>query len=61
MSHKSASLTTLALQKFKRNFWGVLSLSVIAFYIVIALFAYIIAPDNTAYANQMHLSIHSQP
>ncbi|WOI22776.1 ABC transporter permease [Nonlabens ulvanivorans] len=61
MSHKSASLTTLALQKFKRNFWGVLSLSVIAFYIVIALFAYVIAPDNTAFANQMHLSIHSQP
>lgn len=61
MSHKSASLTSLALQKFKRDFWGVLSLSVIAFYIVIALFAYVIAPDNTAYANQMHLSIHSQP
>ncbi|GAK92976.1 oligopeptide transport system permease protein OppC [Nonlabens ulvanivorans] len=38
-----------------------MSLSVIAFYIVIALFAYVIAPDNTAYANQMHLSIHSQP
>ncbi len=61
MSHKSASLTSLALQKFKRDFWGVLSLSVIAIYTLIAIFAYLIAPDNTQYANQMHLSIHSQP
>ncbi|MGJ8683429.1 MAG: ABC transporter permease [Nonlabens sp.] len=61
MSHKSASLTTLALQKFKRNFWGVLSLSVILIYALIALFAYLIAPDDTQNANQMHLSILSQP
>lgn len=61
MSHKSASLSSLALQKFKQNFWGVLSLSVILLYTLIALFAYLIAPDNTQFANQMHLSIHSQP
>lgn len=61
MSHQSASLSTLALQKFKRNFWGVLSLSIIACYTCIALFTYVMAPDNTANANQMHLSIHSQP
>jgi len=60
MSHKSASLTSLALQKFKRNFWGVLSLSLIIVYALIALSAYLIAPDNTEYSNQMHLSIHSQ-
>ena len=24
-------------------------------------FAYIIAPDSSQYANQMHLSIHSKP
>jgi hypothetical protein len=29
MSEKSSSLSSLALQKFKRNFWGVLSLGYI--------------------------------
>jgi peptide/nickel transport system permease protein len=57
----SKSLTYLALQRFKKNRWGVLSFGVIVFYILVALFAYAIAPDNTRYANQMHLSIHSQP
>lgn len=61
MSHKSTSLRSLALQKFKKNFWGVLSFAVISFYALIAIFAYVIAPDNTPYANQMHISIHSQP
>ena len=28
---------------------------------MLALLAYVIAPDNTRYANQMHLSIHSKP
>ena len=28
---------------------------------VLAILAYVIAPDNTRYANQMHLSIHSRP
>lgn len=55
------SLTALALHKFKKNLWGVLSILVILFYAFIAIFAYVIAPDDTQYANQMHLSIHSQP
>ncbi len=55
------SLTQLALQKFRKNFWGVLSLSFIVICGLVALFAYVIAPDDSQNANQMHLSIHSQP
>lgn len=61
MSQRPKSLTSLALQKFKKNFWGVLSLSYIVLCGLAALFAYVIAPDNSENANQMHLSIHSQP
>ena len=61
MTKTSNSLSSLALQKFKRNFWGVLSLSYIIVCGIIALFAYTFAPDNSQNANQMHLSIHSKP
>ena len=61
MCRKSSSLKGLALQKFKKNFWGVLSLSYILLCGFIALFAYVIAPDSSENANQMHLSIHSKP
>lgn len=60
MSQQANSLTSLALQKFKKNFWGVLSLVYIIGCGLAALFAYVIAPDNSQNANQMHLSIHSQ-
>ena len=60
MNRSSNALTQLALQKFKKNFWGVLSLSVIIIFGLIALFAYALAPDNSKNANQMHLSIHSK-
>ena len=59
-NYQSASLTTLALQKFKKNFWGVFSFSFIVVCGFIALFAYVFAPDNSQNANQMHVSIHSQ-
>ncbi len=61
MSQPAQSLSALALQKFKKNFWGVLSLVFIILCGLAALFAYVIAPDTTQNANQMHLSIHSQP
>jgi peptide/nickel transport system permease protein len=61
MPHNSGSLWQLALQKFKKDFWGVFSLCIILTYVFIAVFAYFIAPDDTQYANQMHISIHSQP
>jgi peptide/nickel transport system permease protein len=60
MSKQSGSLTQLALQKFKKNFWGVLSFYIILLIGLVSVFAYILAPDNSQNANQMHLSIHSQ-
>ena len=60
MAKQANSLTQLALQKFKRNFWGVFSLGYIVLCGLVALFAYELAPDDSQNANQMHLSIHSQ-
>ncbi|WP_323786953.1 ABC transporter permease [Psychroserpens sp.] len=60
MSNPSGSLTKLALQKFKKNFWGVLSFWLIVSIGLISIFAYTIAPDDSQNANQMHLSIHSK-
>ncbi|WCO01172.1 ABC transporter permease [Psychroserpens ponticola] len=60
MSNNSGSLTQLALQKFKKNFWGVLSFWLIVSIGLVSVFAYVIAPDNSQNANQMHLSIHSK-
>ncbi|MCC1483192.1 ABC transporter permease [Winogradskyella immobilis] len=54
------SLTQLALQKFKKNFWGVFSLGVIVCIGLMSVFAYFFAPDASKNANQMHLSIHSK-
>ena len=54
------SLSHLALQKFKQNFWGVFSLIFIVLVGLISVFAYTIAPDNSKNANQMHISIHSK-
>jgi len=60
MSATSNSLTQLALQKFKKNFWGVFSFWVIVVIGLLSIFAYVISPDNSRNANQMHLSIHSK-
>ena len=60
MSTHPHSLKQLALQKFKKNFWGVFSFYFILLVGLISIFAYMIAPDNSQYANQMHLSIHSK-
>ncbi len=60
MSNTSNSLQQLALQKFKKNFWGVFSFWFIVFVGVISVFAYVFAPDNSQNANQMHLAIHSK-
>ncbi|NJX16193.1 ABC transporter permease [Tamlana crocina] len=57
---QSNSLKHLALQKFKRNFWGVFSFFFIILVGILSVFAYVFAPDDSQYANQMHLSIHSQ-
>ena len=60
MSNQNNSLTRLALQKFKKNFWGVFSLSIIIGIGFISVFAYVFSPDASKNANQMHLSIHSK-
>lgn len=60
MSNNNNSLTSLALQKFKKNFWGVFSLAIITCIGLISVFAYVFAPDASKNANQMHLSIHSR-
>lgn len=57
---KSTSLSQIALQKFKRNFWGVFSFGFLTLCVLLAIFAYALAPDNSQNANQMHLSIHSK-
>ncbi|WP_370226571.1 ABC transporter permease [Mesoflavibacter sp.] len=60
MSKNSSSLSQLALQKFKKNFWGVFSLIYIGLVGIISVFAYVFAPDSSQNANQMHVSIHSK-
>ena len=60
MVTKTNSLSQIALQKFKKNFWGVFSLCFIGVVGLISVFAYIFAPDNSQNANQMHVSIHSK-
>lgn len=61
MSNQNNSLSRLTLQKFKKNIWGVFSCVIIASIGLVAVFAYVFAPDKTSHANQMHLSIHSKP
>ena len=60
MGNTKNSLTGLALQKFKKSFWGVLSFWFIVLVGLLSVFAYVIAPDDSQNANQMHLSIHSK-
>lgn len=60
MSGHTNSLSQLALRKFKKNFWGVFSFWFIVLVGFISVFAYVLAPDNSQNANQMHLSIHSK-
>ncbi|WP_370390762.1 ABC transporter permease [uncultured Winogradskyella sp.] len=61
MSAQNNSLTSFALQKFRRNFWGVFSFGLIVTVGIVAILAYVIAPDASKNANQMHLAIHSKP
>lgn len=49
-----------ALQRFKRNRWGVFSALYIGLMLALALFAYVLSPDKTRNANQMNLTIHSK-
>ncbi len=61
MLQQSKSLSQLAFQKFKQNKVGMISLCFIFLCGFVALFCYPLAPDNSNFANQMHLEIHSKP
>jgi peptide/nickel transport system permease protein len=61
MSLQSKSLSKLAFKKFKQNKVGMASLCFILICGFVAIFCYPLAPDNSNFANQMHLEIHSKP
>ena len=48
-------LTALAVHKFKRSYLGVVSICFIASVGLVSIFAYVLSPDRSQYANQMHL------
>lgn len=60
MRSENNSLSYLALQKFKKNTIGVLSFLYILFCGFTAIFCYLLAPDGSNNANQMHLELHSK-
>lgn len=60
MSNTSKSYTQIALQRFKKDFWGVLCFWVIIAISAIALFAYFFIPDNSKNANAGDLALRSQ-
>lgn len=60
MQNNSASLSQLALQRFKKNHWGVFSFVFVVAMTLLAIFAYVLAPDSSTNANHMTLAIHTQ-
>ncbi|MCF6213909.1 MAG: ABC transporter permease [Flavobacteriaceae bacterium] len=60
MASNSKSLTQIALSKFKKSNSGLFSFWYILLCAFVAVFAYVLSPDNTKNANQMHLEIHSK-
>ena len=57
----SSSLSKIALQKFRKNIWGVFSFYYIVTIILISFFAYFLIPDKTENANNGDLLIKSKP
>lgn len=60
MKTQANSLSALALQKYKKNTAGVFGFWFVVLCALTAIFAYVLAPDNSSNANQMHLEIHSK-
>lgn len=60
MRTSANSLTKIAVQKFKQNKLGLLSFYYILFCGCVAVFCYVLSPDSSSNANQMHLEIHSK-
>lgn len=61
MQNHSSSLSKLAFKRFKKNKTGIVSFVFVLLCGFAAIFCYILAPDNSSNANQMHLEIHSKP
>lgn len=61
MENQGLSHQQLALRKFKKNLWGVLCFWFVILLAVIALFAYVLAPDSTYNANNGDVSIRAKP
>lgn len=59
-NNTSTSLWQIAIKKFKRSKTGMFSFGFIVFCGFVAVFCYLLAPDNSNSANQMHLEIHSK-
>lgn len=59
-NNTGTSLWQIAIQKFKRSKTGMFSFWYIVLCGFIAVFCYVLAPDNSNSANQMHLEIHSK-
>ena len=60
MQTKPTSLSQLAFKKFAKNKIGMFSFWYIVLCGFVAVFAYLIAPDNSPNANTMHLEIHTK-
>lgn len=60
MRKKTNSLSSKAVQKYKRSTTGLLSFAYICICGFIAIFCYFLSPDDSSNANQMHLEIHSK-
>ncbi len=60
MIESSNSNIKLALQKFKSNFWGVLSFWIIIFLFILSIGAFLVIPDQAKNANTSDLAIHSK-
>lgn len=60
MAQQSKSLFQLSVQKFKKNKLGLVCFWFVILTGFVAIFGYLIAPDNSSNANQMHLEIHSK-
>ncbi len=56
----SNAIGQLALKRFKKNKVGMISLGYILICGFVACFCYLLAPDNSSNANNMHLEIHSK-
>lgn len=61
MTRAIANTNKGALQKFMKNYWGVASFMFIIFCVFLAVFAYLIAPDSSKFANNGELSLANKP